>query len=284
VKAEPAIGSPETVTRTYYDVLPAVALNMALTERQILRLSGSQTLARPEYREIAGISNRDINGEVFVGNPNLRRSLIQNADLRWEMYPSSGEVVSIAIFGKQFSKPIERVYRGTSGTRVTTFENATSAMNVGAELELRKSLRGLAESLQPFTAFSNLTVMRSDIDIGSVSGGSVDSKRAMVGQAPYVVNAGLTYASRDGRLAATTLYNIIGRRIFAASLLPLPSVYEEERHVVDVSLRFPVARGLSGKIDAKNLLDAPYEVTQGTVQREFYRAGRSFTLGLSWGR
>lgn len=284
VKAEPAIGSPETVTRTYYDVLPAGALNMALTERQILRLSGSQTLARPEYREIAGISNRDINGEVFVGNPNLRRSLIQNADLRWEMYPSSGEVVSVAVFGKRFSRPIERVYRGTSGTRVTTFENATSAMNIGAELEVRKGLGWLAESLRPFTGFTNVTVMHSDIDIGSVTGGSVDSKRAMVGQAPYVVNAGLTYGSRDGRVAVTTLYNVIGRRIFAASLLPLPSVYEEERHVVDFSLRFPLARGLSGKIDAKNLLDAPYEVTQGTVQREFYRAGRSFTLGLSWGK
>jgi outer membrane receptor protein involved in Fe transport len=106
----------------------------------------------------------------------------------------------------------------------------------------------------------------------------------MVGQAPYVVNAGLTYGSRDGRFAATTLYNVIGRRIFAASLLPLPSVYEEERHVVDFSLRFPIARGLSGKLDAKNLLDAPYEVTQGTVQREFYRAGSSISLGLSWGR
>jgi TonB-dependent receptor len=284
VKAEPAIGSPETVTRTYYDVLPALAINVALTGRQILRLSGSQTLARPEYREIAGISNRDINGEVFVGNPNLRRSLIQNADLRWEMYPSSGEVLSVAVFAKHFSKPIERVYRGTSGTRVTTFENANSAMNIGAELEVRKSFRWLASSLEPWTGFSNLTVMHSDIDIGSVSGGSVESKRAMVGQAPFVLNAGLTYGSRDGRLVATALYNVIGRRIFAASLLPLPSVYEEARDVVDFSLRFPIARGVSGKFDAKNLLDEPYEVTQGTVQREFYRAGRSFSLGMSWGR
>lgn len=285
VKADPALGNPLSVTRTYYDVLPALAFNMDLTDRQVLRLSGSQTLARPEYREIAPVSNRDVlGGEVFIGNLDLRRTLIQNADLRWEMYPSSGEVVSVALFGKHFDKPIERVYRGTSGTRVTTFENATSATNFGAELELRKNFGWLAESLQSWTGFSNFTVMHSDIDIGSVSGGSVEAKRAMVGQAPYVVNAGLSYGSRAGGLAATALYNVIGRRIFAASLLPLPSVYEEARHVVDFSLRFPVVRGMSGKFDAKNLLDEPYEVTQGTVQREFYRAGRAFSLGFTWGR
>ena len=105
----------------------------------------------------------------------------------------------------------------------------------------------------------------------------------MVGQAPYVVNAGLTYGARENGLSATALYNVIGRRIFAASLLPLPSVYEEQRHVVDFSMRFPLRRGMSAKLDAKNVLNSPYEVTQGTVQREFYRTGRALSLGLSWG-
>ncbi len=285
IEAQPAFGTPEVVQPVYNDVLPSLALNITLTDRQALRLSASQTLARPEYREVVPIGSRDVvGGEQFRGNINLRRTLIQNADMRWELYPSSGEVVSLAVFAKHFDKPIERVYRGTSGTRITTFENAKSATSVGGELELRKNLDFIARALAPWTAFSNLTVMRSTIDIGSVGAGSVQEERAMVGQAPYVVNAGLTYAARQDRLSATALYNVIGRRIFAASLLPLPSVYEEARHVVDLSVRFPVTRGLSGKLDARNLLDAPYEVTQGTVQREFYRAGRSLSLGMTWQR
>jgi hypothetical protein len=285
VKAEPAFGRPVDVDPLYLDVLPAAALNFALTPRQAIRLSASQTLARPEYREVVPISSRDvIDGEVFVGNAKLRRTLIQNADLRWEMYPSSGEVISLAVFGKHFTKPIERVYRGTSGTRVTTFENARSAMNLGAEVELRKSLAFVAEMLAPWTFFSNVTVMHSKIEIGEVSGGSVDAERAMVGQAPYVVNTGLTYSSlRGGRLSATALYNVIGRRIYAASLLPLPSVYEEPRHVLDFSLRFPISRRISGKLDARNVLDAPYEVMQGTVLRQYYRSGRSLSMGFSIG-
>ena len=285
IDAQPAFGSVETVTPTYYDLLPALAVNVSLTNRQALRLSASQTLARPEYREVVPIASRDVlGGEQFRGNLNLRRTLIQNVDARWEMYPSSGEVLSAALFAKRFEKPIERVYRGTSGTRVTTFENAKSATNVGAELELRKNLGSIAGPLAPWTACSNVTVMRSMIDIGSAGAGSVQEERAMVGQAPYVANAGLTYSTRRDGLSATALYNVIGRRIVAASLLPLPSVYEEARHVLDVSVRVPIMTGVSGKLDAKNLLDAPYEVTQGTVQREFYRAGRSLSFGLTWGR
>jgi TonB-dependent receptor len=284
ITAQPAFGRAETVKPIYNDVLPSLALNVALTDRQALRLSGSQTLARPEYREIVPVASRDVlGGEQFRGNIGLRRSLIRNADVRWEMYPSSGEVISLAAFAKYFDDPIERVYRGTSGTRITTFENAVSATNYGAELELRKRLSFVAGALDPFTAFTNVTVMESTIDIGTAGAGSVQAERPMVGQAPYVLNAGLTYAAANAGLSATALYNVIGRRIFAAALLPLPNVYEEPRHVLDFSLRFPMLRGMRGKLDLKNLLDAPYEVTQGTVQREFYRAGRSMALGLSWG-
>jgi outer membrane receptor protein involved in Fe transport len=124
--------------------------------------------------------------------------------------------------------------------------------------------------------------MESEIDLANVAAGSFDENRAMVGQAPYVVNTGLTYASESGRLSGTVLYNVVGRRIFSASLRPLPDVFEEARNVVDASIRVPVSQTLTLKLDAKNLLDAPYEVTQGDVQREFYRAGRVVSAGFTW--
>ena len=283
VRARPLFGDRVKVAPTYTDVLPSLALNVKLSENQNLRLSGSQTLARPEYREIVPIASRDvIGGEQFIGNENLKRTLIQNADVRWEWYPDAGEIVSVGAYAKRFDAPIERIYRGTSGTRVTTFENAEKADTYGLELELRKRLGFVSGALEPLTFFSNVTLMRSTIDLANVSGGSVEERRPMVGQARYVVNAGLTYSSNDGRLSATALYNVVGRRIYAASLLPLPSVYEEARNVVDLSLRFPVRGGVTGRLDARNLLDEPYAVTQGTVTRESYRAGRVFQLGLQW--
>jgi hypothetical protein len=276
-------GGPFVVDPSYIDVLPAAALNVQLGENQNLRFSLSQTLARPEYRELVGINQRDVlGGEQFRGNPDLERTLIQNADIRWELYPGAGEVISLGVFAKRFLDPIERVYRGTSGTRVTTFENARRATNYGVEVEIRKDLGFLADPLAGVTVFSNATVMRSEIDLSDLGAGSVEAERAMAGQAPFVVNAGLGYSSASGRTSATVLYNVVGDRIYAASLLPLPSVYEQERHVLDVSARFPVRGDVAIRLDAKNLLDAPYEVTQGSVTREFYRAGRSLSVGLGW--
>ena len=279
--AAPTFGAPIRATPSYTDVLPAVAVNVTLTDAQTLRFSASQTLARPEYREVAPIEYRTRNGEVVRGNAALARTLIQNADVRWEWYPNPGEALSAAVFAKRFDDPIERIYRLTSGTRSTTFENADGAFNYGVEIDARKGLGFLHQRLVGVALFSNVTLMDSEIDLANVTTTSSET-RSMVGQAPYVVNAGMTYASESGRLSGTVLYNVVGRRIYAASLPPLPDVYEEARHALDLSLRMPVTGSLQLKLDAKNLLDAPYEVTQGSVQREYYSAGRVFSAGFTW--
>jgi hypothetical protein len=283
VVAQPTIGEPLVAEPEYTDVLPAVAFNISLTGNQNLRLSASQTLSRPEYRELAGIQYREVlGGDNVLGNPELERTLIQNADVRWEWYPNPGEVVSLAVFAKNFDNPIERVYLGTSGTRVVRFVNAESASNYGVEIEIRKGLGLLVESLEPFTAFANATIMNSDIRIGSGGASKTSDERTMVGQAPYVVNAGLTWAPGFGGTSATLLYNVVGERIVSAAEAPLPDIYEQSRNVLDLSLRFALTGSVSAKLDARNILDEPYSVTQGTVTRESWRVGRSFSLGLSW--
>lgn len=282
VDAQPTTGQAVRSTPEYLDLLPSAALNVTLGDRQNLRLSASQTLARPEYREIAPVQYREVIGaENLVGNPNLRRTLIRNLDLRWELYPAAGEVLSVAVFAKRFHDPIERVYLAQSGTAVVTFENARGAENYGVELEARKTLGFLAERLDALTGFANVTLMHSDIRLDPAVGSQRNTERPMVGQAPYVVNAGLTYAPGSGAASATLLYNVTGRRIHSAAEAPLPEVYEMPRHLLDLAFRFPVRGGLSAKVDGRNLLDASHELRQGTVVRESYRTGRSFSVGVS---
>jgi TonB-dependent receptor len=266
-------------------VLPSLALNLKLSDTQHLRLSVSQTLARPEYRELADVQYREVlGGENVRGNPALTRTLIRNADVRWEWYPAPGEVLSLGVFAKQFDDPIERVYRATSGTSQVTFVNAQSADNVGVELELRKRLGFIAAPLEDLTLFTNLTVMKSTIEIASSASSQTNTERRMVGQAPYVANVGVTYNPEWRSSSATLLYNVVGERIMSAGEVPLPDVIERPRHVVDFSLRTTILGGVSLKVDARNLLDAPYELMQGSVMRESYRSGRSYSFGLSWGR
>ncbi|MEX2583314.1 MAG: TonB-dependent receptor [Gemmatimonadota bacterium] len=271
-----------TASPTYTDVLPGLTLNFGLTENQSLRFSASQTLARPEYREIAPIQYREvIGGENSRGNADLRRTLIQNVDLRWELYPDLGETLSVALFAKRFEDPIERIYLATSGTAITTFVNAAGARNYGVEVEARKGLGMFGRPFEPLTFFANATLMSSEIEIGNEGlASTTNPNRSMIGQAPYVVNTGISYADRADR-SATLLYNLVGKRIVAAAGAPLPDVYEMAKPSLDFSLRFPLYASLSGKFDAKNLLDSAHRVEQGTVLREYYRSGRSYSLGVT---
>lgn len=283
VRAEPTVGARSSTNPIFTDVLPAVALTFRPTDATNLRFSASQTVSRPEYRELAPIMYREVIGfDNVFGNPALRRALIQNYDLRWEHYPNPGEVLSVAVFAKRFTDPIERVYQGSSGTRIITFVNAQGADNYGVELEARKNLDVIADALANFSLSANATVMASSIRIAPGASAVTNTRRAMVGQAPYMFNTGLTWTSNSGRSSATVLYNVVGARITEAGELPLPDVKEMERHIVDLSLRMPVGDRLSVRVDAKNLLDAPYRLLQGPVTRESYRMGRGYTVGLSW--
>ncbi len=283
VHAFPATGGALDVPRNQTDVLPALALTYRLRDNQNLRFAASRTLNRPDYRELVEILQRDvIGGDNLFGNRNLERATVDNFDLRWEFFPTPAEVLSVSFFAKSFDKPIERVYQATSGTRIITPVNAKSATNLGVELEARKNLGFLSNALNSFVGFANLTVMNSEVDIDTEGVSVTDQNRRMVGQSPYVVNLGTTYTSGSGAWSATVLYNVVGPRITEAGEIPLPNVEEKPRHMVDLSLRFPVAPALTGKLDARNLLDAPYRRFQGDVVRERYLTGRVFSLGFTW--
>ena len=280
--ARPVIGDRFTNRFRNTDVLPSLALNLAATPSQSIRLSASRTVSRPEYRELAPITYREALGdqETF-GNPRLRRALIENYDARWEWYPRSGEVLSVALFAKRFTDPIERIDVASTGKSQLSFANAAGGDSYGVEVEMRKSLDLLSSRLAALTLFANATLMQSEIRAGVDSLSALTNpERPMLGQAPYVVNAGLGWSR--GRASATALFNVVGQRVAAAGVGGLPDTYEMPRTMLDLSTSIPVRGAFAVKLDAKNLLDAPHLVRQGDVIRERYITGRVVSLGVSW--
>lgn len=260
-----------------FDVLPAFLLNTRLADNTNLRFAASRTVTRPEYRELAPVTFRDVLGGVSItGNNKLHRGLINNIDVRYEHFPNPNEIFSVGLFAKQFISPIERVEQATSGAYQANFQNALIANNIGIELEARK------EIFTAVTVFSNVTLMSSTVQLDTTQRLTVtDSKRALVGQSPYVINIGTTYSSLSGRTNITVLYNTVGDRIFAAGVFPLPNIVEKARHMVDVTMKAPIGQRANLKMDVRNILDARYKFMQGNLEREGYNMGRMISLGIS---
>ncbi len=126
--------TPTTAQLKRVDMLPSVVGTLFLTDKQQLRAGFSQTLSRPDFRELSAAPFTDINtNQETVGNPNLKQTSISNWDLRWEYYLSPTENIFAGFFWKDLTKPIELVaVPGTAG--LNTYQNTDKANIYGFEL------------------------------------------------------------------------------------------------------------------------------------------------------
>ena len=123
--------------------------------------------------------------------------------------------------------------------------------------------------------------MKSSITVGNDSiSAATNPVRPMVGQSPYIVNAGLLWAQKAW--AASLLYNVQGQRILEAGTGGIPDAYEKPRSMLDATVQIPILRNLTAKIEARNLLNARYLFEQGGVVRQAYYSGRIFGVGFKW--
>ncbi len=284
----------------YNNLFPSFNASYDINENSLLRAAYGMTVNRQEFRELSTSTYYDFDIFSFVtGNPDLKQATIHNADLRYELYPSSGEVISVAVFYKYFRNPIEWTYIDAGGSYQYSFSNANSATTYGIEIDLRKNLAfmGLRDLL--FTM--NAAVMRSRVKFEDKS---QDHNRPMQGQSPYLVNGGLFYQHKQGLFSAGVLYNRIGKRIVGLGKVQssdgesfnnnLPDMYELPRDAVDVLAGVKLSRIFDLKFAARDIL-APKVVyrqepkfldSNGKVQTRkqyprSYKPGRSFSLTLN---
>lgn len=225
------------------DFLPSFNLTISPNNKTNLRLSGSQTVARPEFREIAPFGFYDFEQLASVsGNASLKRSRILNGDIRYEYYPAAGEVLSLGAFYKNFSDPIElRLDEGSvPSRRQFIYQNGKRANLVGAELEFRKSfafLGGGNDWLKKLYFNGNATFIFSKVTIETASGSgnhTVATSRPLQGQSPYLINAGLQYDA--DKFSASVLYNRIGQRLALVGNASMADIYENTRDLLDFQL------------------------------------------------
>lgn len=211
------------------DFLPGVNATYKVDNKTNIRLSGSQTVVRPELRELAFLNLYDFELNLSTqGDPNLKRTKITNLDLRFEKYPRGGEVFTLGVFYKNFQTPTEQYLN--LGT--INFINPNKAIGYGVEAEIRKKL-DMVKALKNFTLQANISYIHS-----RVKDTTFKLNRPLQGQSPYVLNLGLMYDLPETGLTATLLFNRIGERIYLVGDVPQgsPDVYEAPRSLVDVQV------------------------------------------------
>lgn len=274
------------VDKNYVDILPSANLTYSLTGRSNLRLSASRTVSRPEFREAANFSFYDFVRNVQIkGNTDLERSQNTNVDLRYEIYPSNGEIISASVFVKHFNKPIElRVDAGSNVLNmIFLYYNAKYALNYGLEAEIKKRLSFLGSQpwLEDLFIFANAAVIKSTVNVDGLDVSVADKDRPMQGQSPYVINAGLTYAG-SGKTSASLLVNRIGHRIEAVGNDPraIPDIYENGRTVIDFQLSQKVLRrkgeiklSISDLLNQKSIFYQNYRIDTDKISKRSYKAG-----------
>ncbi|HRQ51746.1 MAG TPA: outer membrane beta-barrel protein, partial [Agriterribacter sp.] len=214
------------------DLLPAVNITFKLNEKTNIRLSGSQTIIRPEFRELTNFAFYDFElGAAVIGSSSLKRTKVTNADLRYELYPRTGEMVTLGVFYKYFKNPVE-LYFNQSGVATNTFNflNAEAATGYGIEFDFRKKL-DFANALRNCTFQTNLSYI-----FNKVNDPDVKISRPMQGQSPYVINASLQYDIEKAGISTTLLFNQIGRRILYVGNDQVPEIWEDSRPLLDLQI------------------------------------------------
>lgn len=269
------------------DVLPALSLVFKTTKDSNLRASISQTVARPQLRELAPFLFTDyVGARDQQGNKDLKRSSVLNADLRFEVFPSGADVLAVSAFYKQFYDPIEAVILGGSSNDLVTYVNAKSARVLGMELEAKKGLGFLTPVLADLSPLANLTLSTSRVELDPALGIQTSDVRPLVGQSPLVVNVGLDYANETTGTRARLVYNVSAPRIRTAGSNDLLDTYEQPRHLLDLAIAQKIGEHLDLKLTVENILDSPYRATFGSENKdeavvEERKLGTTFNLSAT---
>ena len=294
------------VTRLDNDyILPALTLTWKFADDMQARFNASQTIARPQFRELMFQSYYDPeSNRAYRGNPLLIDSEFKNAELRWEWYFARDQRLSAAGFWKEIDKPIEAFTGFNDNNPVTSFANAPEATLYGLELESQKYFflsdmteRALFASRR-LVLIGNYTWSKSEISVkdgdttdvfGTVTQPASNFFRdgaPLTGQSEHLVNLQIGLEDEDALSQQTLLISYASDRVTSRGAAGLPDIYESPGISVDFVARQGfqfLGKGMEFKFEARNLLGREYSEYQerGPNRIYFNRYDRGVKLSAS---
>lgn len=244
-----------------FDFFPSANLIYSLNDKSNLRTSYSRTTARPSFKEASVAQIFDpITSRLFIGNIDLKPTYINNFDLRYEFFGENGQMFAVSGFYKDFTDTIEQSFFQQASTQLTV-DNLGDATVYGIEFEARQRLGFISEGLNNLKVNANVSIIKSELtmsddeytsrNLAARDGETINRKRDMQGQAPYLINVGLDYNNSDMGLQTGLFYNIQGSTLEVVGIGLVPDVYTQPFNSLNFTLNKSFGENKKSSIDFK---------------------------------
>ena len=155
-----------------------------------LHLSYAKAVNRPSFFEIVPYSI--INEEYKEkGNPQLKHTVADNIDLRWEIFPQVSEQIMAGLFYKHMLNPIEYGLIAEGQDLYYTPLNLGTADNAGVEIDILKYFRWFGIKCNYTFTHSRIATEKRTMEGNDII--TVTQVRPLSGQAAHVANLSLIW-------------------------------------------------------------------------------------------
>lgn len=282
------------------DVLPSLGLEYRPVEQVTLRAAYSQTIARQTFKEITPVLQQEyLGGPVFIGNPNLGMSSLDNYDLRADYAPFPETLVSLSWFQKNVDDPIEYVQRINPSFDFTTAVNYPKGDLNGVEMEVRQGLGRFWKSLEGVSVGFNGTLIHSRVNLGADDIADLEAAQApmtvrdMTNAPESLLNLYLTWDVEKTDTRLGLFYTVQGDTLVAGAGTSsgnfVPNVYARGYETLNFSLAQKLGKYLTFTLQAKNLTNPEIEEVYRSayigddLRKSSYTKGIDYSAALSLG-
>lgn len=261
----PAGESNPAGSQVYTDLLPSLNLKYGLSKNENLRATYFRSLNRPGFYEI--VPSKTVTEEYQErGNPDLKRAIADNFDLRYELFPNSTDQLLAGAFYKNIKDPIEYTIQAdaTRGQdQYYTPGNFGTARNYGLEVDYIKFFNKIGIKANYTYTHSRITTDKSSrirTESGDLKLINVAQSRPLFGQSAHTGNLSLIYKDSKHGWDAQLAGSYTGERINTISQFVDNDLWQKGFIQMDASVEKKFKNNISVFVKAGNLLNTPNEL------------------------
>jgi TonB-dependent receptor len=266
VSSLPVTVEGKTADIKYIDPLPSAEVKYSFSASNAIRFAYFKSIFRPAYADLIAFPERGSSNDSYEtqGNPHLQHTVINNFDLRYEIFPKGLDEYLLGVFYKIINNPIEYAFTQNGfGGIILSPNNFGQANNFGVELAFRKYIGNFGVSGN-YTFTNSVINSSKDFYYQSSSGQAINTtvyvKRPLQGQSRNIGNFSLLYKGLKNGLDAQLALVYTGERINTLSLYTGLDNWEKATTNLDFSAQKEFGRHFILYVKVNNILNTPFQL------------------------